>query len=206
MEKKTNKKTKILGLIIKVLFFIIAIPIVIMSVIVMIKANKYPDKIPDIFGYKPMIVLSGSMETSIYTGDLVFVKEVDTKELKENDVIAFRNEENTVTTHRIVEVVEQNGKEYFKTKGDNNNTEDANLVSTSDIEGIYVFRIPELGNILMTLKEPQSLIVILLTILVIGLIWLNIADKKEKAQLKQEDEKYRKEFEEFKKMQQEKEK
>lgn len=202
-EKKDKKTMKIIGSIFKILFYIIVIPIIIMSIIVMIKANKYPDEIPDIFGYKPMIVLSGSMETAIYTGDLVFVKEVDVSTLKENDIIAFRNEADTVTTHRIVEIIPKDGENFFKTKGDNNRVEDANLVNTKDIEGIYVFKIPKLGNILMFLKEPQSLIVILLIILIIGLIWLQIADKVEKEETKKEDEQYRKEFEEFKKMQKE---
>lgn len=203
-NKGKCKKTNVIGLIFKILFLIIVISIIIISTIVIIKANKYPDKIPDIFGYKPMIVLSGSMETSIYTGDLVIVKIVDTDTLKEGDVIAFRNDADTVTTHRIVEIVEQDGQKYFKTKGDNNNVEDDNLVDVTDVEGIYVYRIPKLGEILMILKEPQSLVVILLIILVIGLIWLYVADKKERETIKQEDEKYRKEFEEFKKRQIEK--
>ena len=121
-NRRKLKKTEIMGLILKIVFLIIVIPIILMSIIVMIKANKYPDKIPDIFGYKPMIVLSGSMETAIYTGDLVFVKIVDTDKLNVGDVIAFRNEVDTVTTHRIINIVDKNGKRYFETKGDNNNT------------------------------------------------------------------------------------
>lgn len=121
-NRRELKKTEIMGLILKIVFLIIVIPIILMSIIVMIKANKYPDKIPDIFGYKPMIVLSGSMETAIYTGDLVFVKIVDTDKLNVGDVIAFRNEVDTVTTHRIINIVDKNGKRYFETKGDNNNT------------------------------------------------------------------------------------
>ena len=121
-NRRELKKTEIMGLILKIVFLIIVIPIILMSIIVMIKANKYPDKIPDIFGYKPMIVLSGSMETAIYTGDLVFVKIVDTDKLNVGDVIAFRNEVDTVTTHRIINIADKNGKRYFETKGDNNNT------------------------------------------------------------------------------------
>lgn len=202
-ERKLELK-KIIGLIFKVLFLIIVIPIILMSVVVMIKANKYPDKIPDILGYKPMIVLSGSMETALYTGDLVFVKIVNPDTLKNGDIIAFRNEVDTVTTHRIIDIVNKNGQEYFKTKGDNNNIEDSNLVSVEDIEGVYVFKIPKLGEALMILKEPRSLLLILLIILVIGLIWLHLADKKEKEILKKEDEQYKKEFEEYKKKQLEK--
>lgn len=193
---------KILSLVGKILFWVVVVPIMIMAMIVMVKANKYPDKIPDVFGYKPMIVLSGSMETAIYTGDLVFVKMVDVDTLEKNDVIAFRNETNTVTTHRIVEIVEENGKTAFRTKGDNNNTADADLVKEANVEGVYVFKIAKLGSLLMILKEPQTLAVTLLTILVIGMIWLYIADRLDK----KEDSKYKKEFEEFKRMKQEEQK
>ena len=191
--RKRNKKISG-SKIFKIIFFIIAIPILLMSIVVMYKVNKYPNKVPDILGYKPMIVLSGSMETSIYTGDLVFVKEVDPDTLKTNDIIAFRNETDTVTTHRIIEIVNENGQKKFRTKGDNNNSEDSNLVETSAIEGIYAFKISKLGNFLMFLQQPMGLIMVLLVILVIGLIWLHFANKRD-------DEKYRKEFEEFKKQQ-----
>ena len=205
MKKEEIKNTKKIGKVIKILFFIITIPILILSIIIMVKARMYPEKVPDVFGYKPMIVLSGSMETSIFTGDLVFVKIVDTNTLKENDIIAFRNETNTVTTHRIVELVKENGNTLFRTKGDNNNTEDAKLVLANEVEGVYVFKISGLGNVLMFLKEPKSLIILLLATLVLGLTWIQIMDKIESKNKKQDDEKYKKEFEEFKKMQQEKE-
>ena len=176
MKKSNNINSKIVY-IIKILLTIIIIPVLIVSLIIMIKAKKNPDKIPDIFGIKPMIVLSGSMETSIYRGDLVFVKMVDTETLKVNDIIAFRNEENTVTTHRVVEIVKQDGKTFFKTKGDNNNAEDSNLVDASKVEGIYTSKIPKLGNVLMFIKEPKNLIIMLLVILVLGLIWIQRTDK-----------------------------
>ena len=37
-------------------------------------------------------------------GDLVVVKKIDPKELKVQDIIAFREDKNTVVTHRIVEI------------------------------------------------------------------------------------------------------
>lgn len=201
---KTEKKQKIsVGTIIKIIFFLIAIPLLIMACIIMYKANKYPDKIPDILGIKPMIVLSGSMETSIYTGDLVLVKMVDTDILKENDIIAFRNEEDKVTTHRIIEILSENGETLYRTKGDNNSTEDANLVKTSDVEGIYFTRIPEVGNFLMFMQQPIGLFVVLLIILVIGMICLFIMNKIDDKRISKEDEKYRQEFEEFKRKKQE---
>ena len=198
MKNNTKKKNGVIGKIFKIIFFTIAIIILLIAGTIMIKANTHPDKVPDVFGYKPMIVLSGSMETSIHTGDLVFVKMVDTTTLKENDVIAFRNEENTVTTHRIVEIVYENGKQYFRTKGDANNVEDMNLVEMEDVEGVYVGRLAGVGNFLMFMQKPIGLFMVLLIILVIGLIWLYIVNKKDEKEYRKEKEKDRLEFEEFK--------
>ena len=202
MEKNKTQGT-LIGKIIKIIFFIIAALVLIIASIIMYKANRYPDKVPDVFGIKPMIVLSGSMETEIYTGDLVFVKMVDTDTLKENDIIAFRNEKDTVTTHRIIEVVNQDGQKYFRTKGDNNNTEDADLVEMSKVEGVYVSKISGLGNFLMFMQQPIGLAVVLLIILVVGFIWLYIVNKIDEKKYSKEEEQDRKEFEEFKRKKQE---
>ena len=206
MSKKETKKRGIIGKIFKILFFIMVIPLLIIACTIMYKANKYPDKVPDVCGLKPMIVLSGSMEASIYAGDLVFVKMVDTSTLKEKDIIAFRNEENTVTTHRIIEIIKKDGQTYFKTKGDNNSSEDANLVETSDVEGVYVYRVAGLGKFLMFMQQPIGLAVVLLIILVVGLLWLHILSKMDEKEMSEEDKKYQKEFEEFKKQKLEQEK
>ena len=201
--EQTKKREQLgIGTVIKIIFFIIAIPLLIIACIIMYKANKYPNRVPDVFGIKPMIVLSGSMETSIHTGDLVFVKMVDANTLREDDVIAFRNESDTVTTHRIIEIVMQNGQKYFKTKGDANNSEDANLVAMDDVEGIYIGRIAKVGNFLMFMQQPIGLIIVLLVILVVGLIWLYIVNKRDERKFAKEDEQYRKEFEEFKRKKQ----
>ena len=199
MNKQTDKTKKKnimwqIGRVIKAIFFIMAILILASAITIMYKANKYPDKVPDVLGYKPMIVLSGSMETSIKTGDLVIVRMTKTgkDELKENDIIAFRNETDTVTTHRIVGIVEEDGQTYYRTKGDNNNVEDTKLVKPTEIEGIYVGRIGGVGNFLMFIQQPIGLAVMLLIVLVIGLIWLYIINKID-------NKKFAKEYEEMKK-------
>ena len=202
VEKKKKEKKFGIGTVIKILFFVIAIPLLIIACIIMYKANAYPDKVPDVFGIKPMIVLSGSMETSIHTGDLVFVKMIDPQTLEKGDVIAFRNETDTVTTHRIIEIVEQNGEKYFKTKGDANNAEDSNLVEMDDVEGVYMGRIAGVGNFLMFMQQPIGLAVVLLIILVIGLIWLYIVNKRDEKKFAKENEQDRREFEEFKRRRQ----
>ena len=56
-------------------------------------------------GLQVFTVLSGSMEPTYHVGSLIYVKDVDYKELEAGDVITFMLDEDTVATHRITEVV-----------------------------------------------------------------------------------------------------
>ena len=120
------KKNIIKGLKIT-LFSLLAIILVILLIFV-VKAEINSEKYPDFMGYKPMVTLSGSMKPNIMVGDLVVVKDLEDKELKENDIIAFRNNDDTITIHRIKKINYIDNEPYYVTKGDNNNTEDKNLV------------------------------------------------------------------------------
>ena len=95
--------------IIVIILLILLLPIIIVNSVIIVNSYMNPDKIPSFCGWKPFIVLSGSMETQIKTGDLVIVKETDNEKLKEGDIIAFRNNA-VVVTHRIVEKIEDEGK------------------------------------------------------------------------------------------------
>ena len=157
---------------------LILIPMLIINLYIIYQAKTNKDQVPSILGYKPFIVLSGSMEKEIHQGDLIFVKEVDPSDLKLEDVIAFRDAEETVTTHRIIEIVERDGITYFITKGDNNNSQDQNLVEFEDVEGIYVGRVPSIGHIMNSLAEPTTMIIIIFGITVIFGIAYTISNKK----------------------------
>ncbi len=178
---------------------IILVPILVLNIWIMIQAKTNKNAIPSVFGYKPFIVLSGSMETEIHKGDLIVTKKVDPETLKVDDVIAFRDAEETVTTHRIIDIVEKEGETYFITKGDNNNTQDDNLVSYSDVEGIYVFRIAGVGSMMNSLAQPTTIIILVLGITIIFAIGFSISTKKQR-------EEERKEFLEYKRMKKEEQK
>ena len=61
--------------IISIVILLVLIPILFMSMVILINSYTHPNKIPSFFGWKPFIVLSGSMETQISVGDVVVVKE-----------------------------------------------------------------------------------------------------------------------------------
>lgn len=127
---------KIVKKILSSLIIIILLIIVLISGIVFINSKKNPNEIPSIFGYEPFVVLSGSMETEIYKGDLVIVKKVEAKDLKENDIIAFRDDDNYVVTHRIVEKIEDrivNTAEESKTISLNLKYKAVNTIETPSV-------------------------------------------------------------------------
>ncbi len=190
-QSKENVFLKIIkGLIIAILSIILVI-----NVYIMIQAKSKPNSVPSLFGYKPFIVLSGSMETEIFVGDLVIVKEVDSTTLKENDIIAFRDSENLVTTHRIINTINSGSEICFETKGDNNNTKDEGIVCSDSIEGKYQYKISKIGNAILFIQEPLGFTVMMLSIFIICIfIYIFNSKKIDKEELK--------EFEEFKKAKQ----
>lgn len=150
-----------------VLFLVIILPFLIFNLTLIIKSKLYPDKIADFMGYKPFIVMSGSMETTINIGDLVIVKKVNSSSIHAGDIIAFKNG-NIVISHRVKEVINDSGTYKFKTKGDNNNVADDFIVNSDAIEGIFVNKIPGLGSILLFLGKPIGLLMVILVIIIVS--------------------------------------
>lgn len=166
--------------VISIIVLIILLPILFVNSVILINSFMHPDEIPSFFGWKPFIVLSGSMETEIYSGDLAIVKEVAVEEIKENDIIAFKDN-NIVVTHRVIDIIEEDGIKKYKTKGDNNNIEDNGYVLGEQIEGLYKFRIGRLGNLAMFTQTPIGMIICLsIPIGLLLLVQKMDSDKKQK--------------------------
>ena len=115
---------------------------------------------PRIIGMQVFTVLSGSMEPTYHTGSLIYVKDVNPFKLESGDVITFMLDEDTVATHRIVEVVpdeEDSSTIRFRTKGDANNAEDGSLVHYKNVLGSPVFTIPKLGYFANFIQNPPGM-------------------------------------------------
>lgn len=94
-----------------------------------------------IFGYRPVYILTGSMEPYMREHSIVITKELTSKDkIKVGDVITFHvkdsDGENLVVTHRIHEA---NSDGTYTTKGDNNNVTDAIPVSRENMEARVIF-------------------------------------------------------------------
>ncbi len=112
-----------------------------------------------LIGLQVFTVLSGSMEPTYHTGSVIYVRDVDPFELEEGDVITFLLDEDTVATHRIVEVVpDENDSSVvrFRTKGDANDAEDGSLVHYKNVIGSPVFSIPKMGFFADYIQRPPG--------------------------------------------------
>lgn len=105
--------------------------------------------------YKTLMVLSGSMEPKIKTGSIVMVKGAST--YKAGDVITFKGEGKTPTTHRIVDETE----EGYVTRGDANNANDLKKLEPQNILGKVLLSIPYLGYLLAWVKTTPGLIIMI---------------------------------------------
>ena len=192
--QKIKEKPKAILIIEDIIFYVILIPLIIINVIIIFQVITEPDKIPDVFGYKMFMVLDGNMDTSIEYGDLVFTKNVYANKLEVNDVIAFRNNTNKVTIHRILNKKIEEEDITFTMITAQNEVGDTKYVKGEQVEGILIHRIPKIGLIILILQEPPVMVLIVCIILIIGLIAYYIAqelDKRDAIRLenqKEEDE------------------
>ena len=181
----------------KILVITILLIILIINVSIIIQTKTKPNLVPNIFGFKPFIVLSGSMESKINVGDLVFVKEVNPSKLQVGDIIAFRDSENIVTTHRIVDIETKDNELCFVTKGDANNANDDGIVYSNMVEGKYQTKIAKLGNAILFIQQPVGFVIMLMAILIICLLVYLCQSKKVTKEEKFKNEEERQAFEDF---------
>ncbi len=182
-ENKTIENTKNVKdttLLEDIIFYTIIIPIIIVSIMIIWQKIVTPDKIPDIFGYKMFIVLDENMDQETEYGDLVFTHNVDTNNLKRNDLIVFRNNTNKVTIHRIINITEDNIGKQFEMQNSRNEVGDTKYVRDTQVEGIIIYRIPYIGIIIYSIQKPHVILTLIGIVLLIGLIAYYIAARLDK--------------------------
>ena len=169
IKKKYEKK-----LIIKRLLKIVYVPIIAGIILITILAGykkyvKHENNI-SILGFRQYVVATGSMEPEYNIGDLIVIRETTKEEIKIGDVINYISETGIDTiTHRVVDIIQKDGQTYYKTKGDNNNSVDPELVNYSQVKGILVFKISKLGTVIKKMFTGTG-ITILFAVIILSYI------------------------------------
>lgn len=171
-KEKTSVTHRVLTIVGTVLC-IILIPILLINITLIAKSYINKDEVPSIGGTFPLIVLTDSMYPDIKSGDLIICNTAEAEDIKVNDVISFfdpAGNGTSIVTHRVIEIVEDDGEIFFRTRGDNNNTEDKELVPAENLVGVYKMRIAGAGHIAMFMQSTAGLIicVVLPIILLVG--------------------------------------
>ena len=105
--------------------------------------------VPMAFGYRGFVVLSGSMEPTIHTGDAVLMDSISPLDARIGDVVSFRSPDDPthMITHRVVSMVATGGVVQFVTRGDANTGVERWSVPADGVIGRVQYRVPKLGYI-----------------------------------------------------------
>lgn len=107
---------------------------------------------------KAFTVQSGSMSPAFNKGDAVFVRPVNTNDLKPNDVVTIQTPDTTRSfTHRITRLDPEKSLVY--TQGDANKSEDPMPADMSLIAGKVWFSVPYIGLLAGIVQNRMFLIV-----------------------------------------------
>lgn len=173
--KKTLKKA------FNIFIDVIVILIMVVSILVVtLSLTTKSSGVPNLFGVAPLSVQSNSMEDTFTTGDLLLSQVTnDPGETYEvGDIVTFPiniNGESVLNTHRVVEVIEDDNITYYKTQGDNKNTNpepDKDLQSASTIVAKYTgTKIPGIGNVLTFIRTQLGFFLCVLLPMIIFFVY-----------------------------------
>ena len=134
---------KTLNIVKNIFVWLLVVLAVCMMLFTVVSVSTFDRSDRSLFGFKAFIVLSDSMKaTDFDAGDLVLVKEVDPKTLKEGDIISYTSQNTSnygeTVTHKIRRLTtDANGNPGFVTYGTTTNTDDETVVTYPYILGKY---------------------------------------------------------------------
>ncbi len=131
--------------------------------------------LPMVGGYSALIVLSGSMEPTIKTGEVIVIHAEP--EYKLRDILTYR-EGSVLVTHRIVDVT----SDTYTTRGDANNTDDP-PIKKSQAVGKTIFHIPYLGRVILFVQSPIGLSTVLFILVGLKIMYSLLRTKQEDLEL-----------------------
>ena len=106
---------------------------------------------------RPLVVISGSMEPQIMTGDLLVDRPVATSDLRVGDVTSIYSDvTGNLVTHRVTSVEHvDTGRWEIRMKGDANSSEDGGVYVVGDTVWQPAWQISGGGYVLTTITRPS---------------------------------------------------
>ena len=148
-----------------------------------------PEKTVKVFGYKPYVVITDSMEPFIKVNDLIIVKNPKTDELVTGDIITFYADinydgEKEIVTHYVYSINENlDGDLVFRTHrhfeaGDQVFTDNW-VIGEEDVLGQHMVTIPYVGAVVQFVKSPFGIAAMVVNFgVIVGIIYIMKKTKK----------------------------
>ncbi len=96
------------------------------------------------------VVLTKSMEPVYNAGGMVLSRPAGAHDIKIGDPVLVTQaigEEKALICHRVIDIKNIDGQQFFQTKGDANPYADPDLVTVQNLVGKVVLYVPQVGNI-----------------------------------------------------------
>lgn len=110
------------------------------------------NQLPMPFGFGSAVVLSGSMEPTFSTGDLIVVRECESVAV--DDIVVYQ-QGGSLVVHRVIAI----DGDTITTQGDANNAADE-PIQRNVIKGEVWFWIPKMGDVVSIIKSPMGTFVL----------------------------------------------
>lgn len=145
--KKTEKKTRSTWkIIVRRVLLILCGTVLGVNVYLANARSLVGNQLPMPFGVGAAIVLSGSMEPTFYTGDLIVVRECESVAV--DDIVVYQDG-GSLVVHRVIALE----GDTVTTQGDANNAPDE-PIPLSAVKGRVLFWIPHGGDVMTAIKSP----------------------------------------------------
>ena len=171
VEKISNKikNKRMTKKIFKYIILNILIILFIINLILSFEENTH------ILGIYMFNIVSESMEPTLEINDVVVVKTCEATQLQKGDIITFQ-QDGRIISHRILDITKDKKIIKFRTKGDNNEIPDSDLIPESQVYGKVVFSIKKIGKIISYIQNIRGLINIVFFVIIVYIL-VSLRDK-----------------------------
>ncbi len=160
--------------------------VLLVAAVLLIMGAKLQGKVPRLFGFSVLQIVTGSMEDTIPTGSYILVRRCEPEEIRKGDIISFYSTDPTISglpnTHRVAEepIKTEDGIEFI-TRGDASPESDKVRARGDRLIGVYVCRLDALSAFSAFLGGGGMLVFLpVLWVLCMALILFNMIKRRTK--------------------------
>ncbi len=139
-KKKKSQRKRTIGKAVNYVGYFILLSFL-AYLLITIQISRHAGNTPELFGYQLYYIKTGSMDPTLPAGAIILSKTpADSTSLEVGDIITFKKN-NSIITHRIIEVIKGKGISY-RTKGDSPvNSPDPEPVYPEEIKAVLIIKL-----------------------------------------------------------------